>query len=73
MALRQSGILSSIYCKTAGSAYKLSTGMSKKPYKRLTLEFELDKMFLTELVNTIVYIYIFLTGRNSSEHTTYSN
>lgn len=32
MALRQSVIFSRIHFRTAGSAYKLSTGMSKKPF-----------------------------------------
>ena len=32
MQLRHSGIFSLIHFKTAGSAYKLSTGMSKKPW-----------------------------------------
>ena len=31
MLLRHSGMFSLIHLRTAGSAYKLSTGMSKKP------------------------------------------
>lgn len=45
----QSGIVSLIHFKTAGSAYKLSTGMSKKPYQNNFINQKICCMFTFKL------------------------